>query len=564
MSYLSQIKSAPYTLIVGDQAKTWTEEASDKLAQIERAGGWNAAQASGLLDLLSASAPTAEKVGPVGIIPIRGPIGKGLSKVDTLLGAVDLNQVETDLERFAADPSVKTILLDFNSPGGTVAGVPEVAQRVREINQAKKVVAFGNAASAAYWIGSQASEFLTTASAPAIGSVGVFVPHLDRSGELKAKGISVEVIKSGKYKGQIPGLPLSDDARAAIQAEVIELHNEFKADVLAVRSRINPDDLEGQTFTGKRAAARGFVTGLVRNRAEVLARLGATEPKAGKPTASPSSTAFAAVEMPEPTEGGETETEVETETETETETPEVPLSDRQTALYSALEKVVETFGKFDQGDGPNGSHYMPESPFAARGIVCANCPFYVGGGGCELVDGAIAEAGICKLWIIPEGKLIAQDKPTEEPAKEPAEEPAPSTEPEASTAPLAAVVTSVEVPTYVREAAARGLEWNREGKAGDGVTDKTLAEAREMAAGRVSVDKLRRMAPWFSRHRGDLAAPANNPDNKDFPGAGAVAWALWGGPTSGDVMRAAEWAETKVRIVESEEARAAASKVEAV
>ena len=422
MSYLSQIKSAPYTLIVGDQAKTWTDEAADKLAQIERAGGWQSAQASGLLDLLSASAPIAEKVGPVGIIPIRGPIGKGLSKVDTLLGAVDLNQVETDLERFAADPSVKTILLDFNSPGGTVSGVPEVAQRVREINQTKKVVAFGNAASAAYWIGSQASEFLTTASAPAIGSVGVFVPHLDRSGELKAKGISVEVIKSGKYKGQIPGLPLSDDARAAIQAEVIDLHNEFKADVLAVRSRINPDDLEGQTFTGKRAAARGFVTGLVRNRAEVLARLGATEPKAGKPTASPSSTALAAVEMPEPTE------ENETETETETETPEVPLSDRQTALYSALESLVETFGKFDQGDGPNGSHYMPESPFAARGIVCANCPFYVGGGGCEIVDGTIAEAGICKLWIIPEGKLIAEEKPAEEPAQAPASEP--SEEPE--------------------------------------------------------------------------------------------------------------------------------------
>jgi len=409
MSYLSQIKSGPFNLILGDQAKTWTEEAADKLAQIERAGGLTAARASGLLDLLSASQPSAERVGSVGIVPIKGPIGKGLSKVDTLLGATDLNTVEADLEKFAADPSVKSILLDINSPGGTVAGVPEVAALVRKINETKKVVAFGNAASAAYWIGSQASEFLTTASAPAIGSVGVFVPHLDRTGELKAKGISVEVIKSGKYKGQIPGLPLSDEARAAIQAEVIDLHNEFKADVLAVRSRINPDDLEGQTFTGKRAAARGFVTGLVRNRAEVLARLGATESKASISPASRSSTALAAVEMPEPSDEAAPETETETETETEAETPEVPLSDRQAALYSALETVVEKFGKFDQGDGPNGSHYIAESPFAGRGIVCANCPFYVGGGGCELVDGAISEAGVCKFRIIPEGKLIAQE-----------------------------------------------------------------------------------------------------------------------------------------------------------
>ena len=414
MSYLSQIKSAPYTLIVGDQAKTWTEEASDKLAQIERAGGWTAAQASGLLDLLSASAPAAEKIGPVGVIPVKGPIGKGLSKVDTLLGAVDVNQIEADLERFAADPSVSSILLDFNSPGGTVAGIPELAKLVRDINSRKKVVAFGNAASAAYWFGSQASEFLTTSSAPAIGSVGVFIPHLDRTGELKAKGISVEIIKSGKYKGQIPGLPLSDDARAAMQAEVIDLHNEFKADVLAVRSRINPDDLEGQTFTGKRAAARGFVTGLVRNRAEVLARLGATESKAKPPGVNSKASPLAALEMPEPSDEDAPEAAPETETETETETPEVPLSDRQAALYSAFETVVEKFGKFDQGDGPNGSHYIPESPFARRGIVCANCPFYVGGGGCELVDGSIAEAGVCKFWIIPEGKLIAQepDAPT--------------------------------------------------------------------------------------------------------------------------------------------------------
>ena len=38
MSYLSQIKSGPFNLILGDQAKNWTEEAADKLAQIERAG----------------------------------------------------------------------------------------------------------------------------------------------------------------------------------------------------------------------------------------------------------------------------------------------------------------------------------------------------------------------------------------------------------------------------------------------------------------------------------------------------------------------------------------------
>jgi hypothetical protein len=111
---------------------------------------------------------------------------------------------------------------------------------------------------------------------------------------------------------------------------------------------------------------------------------------------------------------------------------------------------------------------------------------------------------------------------------------------------------AIDVPDYVQSAARRGLEWHAEGKSGDGVTDKTLREAREMAEGSVSEDKLRRMGPWFRRHEADMDAPNNKPDGEDFPGAGAVAWALWGGPTSGNIMRTAEWAEAKVEQLDRE------------
>lgn len=111
---------------------------------------------------------------------------------------------------------------------------------------------------------------------------------------------------------------------------------------------------------------------------------------------------------------------------------------------------------------------------------------------------------------------------------------------------------AIDVPDYVQSAARRGLEWHAEGKSGDGVTDKTLREAREMADGSVSEDKLRRMGPWFRRHEADMDAPRNKPSNDGFPGAGAVAWALWGGPTSGDIMRTAEWAERKVEQLDRE------------
>jgi hypothetical protein len=113
---------------------------------------------------------------------------------------------------------------------------------------------------------------------------------------------------------------------------------------------------------------------------------------------------------------------------------------------------------------------------------------------------------------------------------------------------------AVDVPKFISDNARRGLEYNREGKGGEGLTDKTLREAREMADGSVSEDKVRRMGPWFARHRVDMEAPANDPGSEDFPGKGAVAWLIWGGSTSGDIMDAAKWAERIVERLEKEEA----------
>ena len=85
------------------------------------------------------------------------------------------------------------------------------------------------------------------------------------------------------------------------------------------------------------------------------------------------------------------------------------------------------------------------------------------------------------------------------------------------------------VPEYIQAAAARGLELNREGFGGDGLTEGTLREARAMARGQMSDDKAVRANAWAARHAVDLDAPKNSdPDNDEWPGAGAVAHYLWG------------------------------------
>jgi HK97 family phage prohead protease len=88
---------------------------------------------------------------------------------------------------------------------------------------------------------------------------------------------------------------------------------------------------------------------------------------------------------------------------------------------------------------------------------------------------------------------------------------------------------SLEVPTYIRSAARKGLDYYGQGLAGDGLTDKTVREARDLARGEMSEDKVIRSAAWSERHAVDLQAPKNsNADDDEFPGAGAVAHYLWG------------------------------------
>lgn len=111
-------------------------------------------------------------------------------------------------------------------------------------------------------------------------------------------------------------------------------------------------------------------------------------------------------------------------------------------------------------------------------------------------------------------------------------------------------------PAYMRASARRGLEWYSEGLGGDGLVDRTIREARQMADGQVSADKWVRIAAWIARHLVDLDAPAANPNSEDFPSPGVVAMALWGGGTTKrSAQRAKAYADGVVARLEAEEER---------
>jgi HK97 family phage prohead protease len=110
------------------------------------------------------------------------------------------------------------------------------------------------------------------------------------------------------------------------------------------------------------------------------------------------------------------------------------------------------------------------------------------------------------------------------------------------------------LPQYIRDAAARGLELRAEGYGGDGLVDRTIREARLMADGEVSEDKVVRVAAWAARHLVDLDAPQNSDADADgWPGNGAVAFYLWGIDPL-DPEPAISWFEGKAEQIREEEA----------
>jgi len=102
------------------------------------------------------------------------------------------------------------------------------------------------------------------------------------------------------------------------------------------------------------------------------------------------------------------------------------------------------------------------------------------------------------------------------------------------------------VPEFIRNNAQRGLDYLSEGFGGDGLTDGTKSAAREMANGNISDEKVKKMAPWFARHKVDGQAPKNsNSSDPGYPGAGLVAWLLWGGNADFDDA-AQDWAQRQI------------------
>jgi signal peptide peptidase SppA len=218
--------------------------------------------------------------GGVGVLPVHGVISHRMNLMSDISGGTSIERLTQQYREMLDNPAVGTIVLDIDSPGGSVSGVDELSAEIYNGRKKKKTIAVANsmAASAAYYIGSAASEFVVIPSGD-VGSIGVYMMHRDVSQAYEAMGVKTTFIKAGKYKAEgNPFEPLSLEAREAMQSDV-DAHYEMFVKAVARNRGVSQKEVrdnygEGRTLMAQRALNAGMVD-RVATLDQVLADLGA-------------------------------------------------------------------------------------------------------------------------------------------------------------------------------------------------------------------------------------------------------------------------------------------------
>jgi signal peptide peptidase SppA len=201
----------------------------------------------------------------VAMLPVMGTLGKRMNLFSQMSGGTSYDKIGQALKAALADPNVAAILLNIDSPGGTVDGAKTLADQIYAARQQKPIVAHsdGQMASAAYWLGSAADQLMISDTAM-VGSIGVAGTHFDRSGQDAQAGIKRTIIASGKYKRIASDAePLSPAGQDYLQQISDTYYNLFLQDIGRHRGlnaeRVHAQMADGRTFIGQQALDAGLV-----------------------------------------------------------------------------------------------------------------------------------------------------------------------------------------------------------------------------------------------------------------------------------------------------------------
>jgi protease IV len=227
---------------------------------------------AGLFYIISSSFVSLGVVEPqIYIIPVRGEIV--LYDSGSLFGGgAYADQIVKEIELANEDPFITAIILDINSPGGSVVATREIATAIE--NSEKPVVAWIRevAASGGYWI-SASSDAIVADPASMTGSIGVVGSYLEYSELLDDYGIKYEQLTSGKYKDTgTPFREITSEEKAMLQSKIDKLNIMFVQHVSDKRN-LTPAQVSriktAEFFLGTEAKQLGLVD-VLGSRAEAI------------------------------------------------------------------------------------------------------------------------------------------------------------------------------------------------------------------------------------------------------------------------------------------------------
>ena len=200
----------------------------------------------------------------IAVIRIQG----GLYKVRYFMDETSTMSLRRQVTSAANDKSVKAIVLDIDSPGGSVNGIQELGDAIKSASQSKPVIAqvSGMMASAAYWVGSQASKIYSSDKTSMVGSIGVKMVIYDYSEMYKKDGVKAIAIDTGDFKSMgEPGIPITKAQIKDAQKIVDGIFKEFVQAVSEGRGLKEKEVMksaDGRVFLADEAADLGLIDGI--------------------------------------------------------------------------------------------------------------------------------------------------------------------------------------------------------------------------------------------------------------------------------------------------------------
>ena len=216
--------------------------------------------------------------GNTGIISIRGGMTESTDLFDVLFGGtVGYDAIVTALSNLSENEDISQIVMAFNSPGGSAAGVDDVANAIMDVDRNKPVYAHGTALSAAYWLATSARSF-SAARLDEVGSVGAIAQFTSIAKMLEEQGIETYVSRAGKDKALLSSRePISEEAKRMLDEKTSYLHGAFIQAVMENRpslsSRPQSRWATGKTFYAPQAIEEGLIDGPTVSLSNFLAKL---------------------------------------------------------------------------------------------------------------------------------------------------------------------------------------------------------------------------------------------------------------------------------------------------